>query len=163
MKSDIERYIREIRKGLQLPYKTKKHIIMELKNEIYARLDTGEKLDDILKSIGSPQEVIKKLEASYENEYIYFRKESIFKLIVLSVIAFCMTALIVYSIITILYPQFILPTVIGGVNGNTSAFIAYKWSSEELIVGLLIKILIFIFSLLQIIKIFKSLKNNKGV
>lgn len=163
MKNDVERYTKEINKRLQLPGKLKKRILTELTSEIYGRLDNGENLDDVLESIGSPQEVIEELEANYENESVRFRKGNIIKLTLLSVVALCMAALILNSITSVICPQFIRPTIIGGAHGSTAIFVTYKWSAKELILGLFIKVIVLVFSLLQIFKVSKSLKHKKRV
>lgn len=46
---------------------------------------------------------------------------------------------------------------------STAVFIAYKWSAKELIGGLIIQIIILIFVLSRIVRIFTLLKNKKGV
>ena len=159
MKNELKRYIKEINKGLHLPHKMKKRITTELLSEIYGRIDDGEELNSVLTSIGTPQE----LEANYEHEYVQFKKGNILKLTIYSIIAFGISALIIYSAIVIIYPQFILPTIISGANGSTAVFIAYKWSAKELIGGLIIQIIILIFVLSRIVRIFTLLKNKKGV
>ena len=138
MKNELKRYIKEINKGLHLPHKMKKRITTELLSEIYGRIDDGEELNSVLTSIGTPQELVEELEANYEHEYVQFKKGNILKLTIYSIIAFGISALIIYSAIVIIYPQFILPTIIGGANGSTAVFIAYKWSAKELIGGLII-------------------------
>ena len=158
MKNELKRYIKEINKGLHLPHKMKKRITTELLSEIYGRIDDGEELNSVLTSIGTPQELVEELEANYEHEYVQFKKGTIY-----SIIAFGISALIIYSAIVIIYPQFILPTIIGGANGSTAVFIAYKWSAKELIGGLIIQIIILIFVLSRIVRIFTLLKNKKGV
>ena len=163
MRNELKRYIKEINKGLRLPRKIKKRITTELLSEIYGRIDDGEELNSILTSIGTPQELVEELEANYEHEYVQFKKGSVLKLTIYSIIAFGISALIIHSVIVIIYPQFILPTIIGGANGSTSIFIAYKWSAKELIGELIIQIIILIFVLSRIIRIFTSLKNKKGV
>ena len=163
MKNELKRYIKEINKGLHLPHKMKKRITTELLSEIYGRIDDGEELNSVLTSIGTPQELVEELEANYEHEYVQFKKGNILKLTIYSIIAFGISALIIYSAIVIIYPQFIHPTIIGGANGSTAVFIAYKWSAKELIGGLIIQIIILIFVLSRIVRIFTLLKNKKGV
>lgn len=135
MKNDLECYIKDISKDLRSPSKIKKYIEAELLSEIYGRLDNGEELESILTSIGTHQELVDELEASYEYEYVQFKKGSILKLIIYSIIAFDVSALIVYSAIVMIYPPFILPTIIGGVNESTAVFVAYKWSANEWFIG----------------------------
>ena len=47
MKNKLERYLKELNKGLHLPGKIKKQITAELSSEIYSRIDDGEELDSI--------------------------------------------------------------------------------------------------------------------
>ena len=163
MKNNIKRYIKQVDKELYLPHKIKRNIRAELLAEIYGRLDDGEELDSILTSIGTPQEFAEELEANYGNEFMQFKRESILKLIIYTVIAFGVSALVIYSAIIIIYPQYILPTIIGGANGNTSIFIAYKWSAKNLIIGLIVQVIILIFVVLKMIKTFNFIKNKKGM
>lgn len=117
-------------------------------------------MQDILSSIGSPEEVQREVEAGYETEFIHFKKSRILLLVVLSVFSVCMALLTVYSLITVLYPQFALPVVIGGSDGNNSFFLAYKFAREEMIAGLIIKTALLILSLAGLFKVFHSIKNK---
>lgn len=81
----------------------------------------------------------------------------------LSVVALCMAALILNSITAVTCPQLLRPTIIGGAHGSTAIFVTYKWSAKELLLGLFIKVIVLVFSLLQILKISKLLKNKKNV
>ena len=162
MKNELERYRKELNKGLHLPGKIKKRIMAELLSEIYSRIDDGEELSSILASIGTPQELIEELESNYEHEYVQFKKGNMLKLILYSVIAFALSALILCSAAVIFdSPPFVLSAIIGGASGNTSTFIAFKWSKKALIVGLIIQTVILIFLLSRIVKIISYLKNQK--
>ena len=161
MKNELEHYLKELNKGLHLPGKIKKQITAELSSEIYSRIDDGEELDSILTSIGTPRELIEELEANYEHESVQFKKESMLKLIIYSIIAFALSALILYSAIVMIHPPFVLSAIIGGASGNTSTFIAFKWSKKALIVGLIIQTVILIVLLSRIVKIISYLKNQK--
>ncbi len=77
MKNKLEQYVNKIYKGLKLPFKLKKHIKLELLSEIQMRLEEGEALDNILLAMGTPDEVIKEFEASYEDEYFQFKKKKL--------------------------------------------------------------------------------------
>lgn len=83
------------------------------------------------------------------------------KLIIYSIIAFALSALILYSAIVMIHPPFVLSAIIGGASGNTSTFIAFKWSKKALIVGLIIQTVILIVLLSRIVKIISYLKNQK--
>ena len=84
------------------------------------------------------------------------------KLIIYSIIAFALSALILCSAAVISdYPPFVLSAIIGGASGNTSTFIAFKWSKKALIVGLIIQTVILIVLLSRIVKIISYLKNQK--
>ena len=162
MKNELECYLKELNKGLHLPGKIKKQITAELSSEIYSRIDDGEELDSILTSIGTPRELIEELEANYEHEYVQYKKGNMLKLIIYSIIAFALSALILCSAAVIFdYPPFVLSAIIGGASGNTSTFIAFKWSKKALIVGLIIQTVILIVLLSRIVKIISYLKNQK--
>ena len=161
MENKINQYVSKVCKGLNLPCKIKKRIKLELKSEIYSRIENGEELDDILSSIGSPKEVIAELESNHENEYFQFKKAKMLTLVVWSVISVFTVGLIIFSLVTMIYPQWAIPPVFGGANGSKAVFIAYKWSLKESIFGLSIKVIIFICSLLQVIRHIRYLKGNK--
>ncbi|MCI9541616.1 MAG: hypothetical protein HFG39_11290 [Lachnospiraceae bacterium] len=163
MKNKLEQYVNKIYKGLKLPFKLKKHIKLELLSEIQMRLEEGEALDNILLAMGTPDEVIKEFEASYEDEYFQFKKEKTFVMffwaivtIFLGGIGFCLITLIIQS-------QLAFSTVIGGGNGNTAVFLAYKWSKKEILLGIAINSMLFIVSLLQFIKYSQLLKKKNRV
>lgn len=160
MKNELKRYIKAINRGLRLPHKMKKRITTELLSEIYGRMDDGEELNSVLASIGTPQELVEELKANYGDGYVQFKKGNILKLTVYSIIALGILALVIYSAIAIIHPQFLLPTIIGGADGPTAVFIVYKRPAKELIVGLIIQIIILIFVFSRIIRIFNSLKNK---
>ena len=161
MKNELECYIKEINRGLHLSRKMKKRITAELLSEIYGRVEDGEELNSVLASMGPPRELAEELEANYEHEHVQSKKGNILKLTVYSIIAFGISALIIYSAMAIIYPQFTLPVIMGGANGSTAVFIAYKWSAKELIVGLFIQISILIFALSRIVRISARLKMKK--
>lgn len=162
MKNEIDSYMKELNKELCLPKKIKKSIIAELQAEIHCRMEDGEELRSILCSIGTPQKVAEEVQANYEHEYIQLKKGSILKLIIYSIVAFGVAVLIIYSLIMIVYPQFVLPAIIGGTKGSSSVFVALKWSKKELTAGLIVQIMIFAFVALQIMRLFKLLVGEKG-
>lgn len=163
MENNINKYLNKIYRGLRLPKAIKRQIKIDLASEIYLRIENGEELNDILSSIGSPEEVIEEFEFNHENEYFLLKKAKVVALIIWSVIAAAMVVLIVYSLIIVIYPQWALPPVFGGVSGNKAIFIAYKWSFKELVLGLSIKAIIFIFSFLQILRNIKFLIKKEGM
>lgn len=165
MEKELKQYINKIYRGVQLPRKIKKQIKLELTSEIYSRMEDGETLSDILISIGSPWEVISDLESNYGVEYSHFKKEKILAFAILSVIAVCMAVLIISSISSaagMLYPDFAPSTVIGGADGSTSIFVAFKWSSAQIFIGMVLKVVILLFSIFQMMKLYRSLRKNKG-
>lgn len=163
MEKSLNQYINKINRGLKLPNKIKRHIKADLTSEIYSRIEHGEELNDILCAIGSTEEVIAEFESNHESEFFQFKKTKVLMLIVWSVIAVVLAVLILYSLIEILYPQWAIPPIFGGANGNQSVFIAYKWSLKELLLGLFVKAVIFIISLSQLIGHIKFLNGNKSV
>jgi len=163
MGNNLDQYINKIYRGLKLPNKIKRHIKADLTSEIYSRIENGEELNDILSSIGSPEEVIAEFESNHESEYFQFKKTKVLMLIVWSVIAVIMVVLILYSLIEIIYPQWAFSPVFGGANGNQAVFIAFKWPLKELVFGLIVKAVIFIISLSQVIRHIKFSKGNKDV
>lgn len=160
MKNELKRYMKEINKRLRLPHKVKKRITKELLSEIYGRIDDGETLISVLASIGSPQELVEELEANYGHEFVQYKKGEFLKLTIYSIIALGILALSIYSAIVIIHPQFLLPTIIGGADGPTSIFIAYKPSARKMIVGLMIQIILLILVCMRIVRICTSLKNK---
>lgn len=160
MKNEMIQYINKIYRGVQLPRKIKTQIKLELTSEIYSRLESGEILSDILISIGSPSEVISDLESNYGDEYSHFKKEKLLAFIVLSVIAVVMAALIFNTAAAMLYPHLGFTNIIGGADGSTSMFVAFKWSAEQVIIGMILKVVILTVSIFQMIKLFRSLKRH---
>lgn len=136
MENNINKYHNKIYRGLRLPKAIKRQIKKDLASEIYLRI---------------------------ENEYFLLKKAKVVALIIWSVIAAAMVVLIVYSLITVIYPQWALPPVFGGASGNKAIFIAYKWSFEEWVLGLSIKAIIFVFSFLQILRNIKFLIKKEGM
>ncbi len=68
-----------------------------------------------------------------------------------------------YLITLIIQSQLAFSTVIGGGNGNTAVFLAYKWSKKEILLGIAINSMLFIVSLLQFIKYSQLLKKKNRV
>lgn len=161
MKHKVNQYINQIDRGLQLPYKIRKKIKMELTSEIHLRMEAGEGLDDILSSIGSPKEVIAELESNYEHEYFSFRKTRNFALAVWSVVTVLMGGFLFYSLVTLIGSKGTFSKIIG--NGNMAVYIAYKYSLKEIVFGLCAEVVLFLFPLLQVMKQMKFLKCHKDM
>lgn len=163
MRSKTDRYINEIYRKLRLPRQLKKRIKLELESEISLRVQQGEKEEDVISSIGTPDELVEELRSNYENEYLQFRKKKVLTMIIWVVIAAVAGGTVLYSLIVLLYPQLVMPTVIGGAEGSRSVYIAYKWSMEERMMGLGLKSILFAFSLMQALRYRNLLSSKKDV
>lgn len=72
--SSIEKYIKQVRRYLQVDHKTKTRITEGLMAEFEYALSNGETEDDFLKRIGSPKKVASDYNISYKEDPEYQKK-----------------------------------------------------------------------------------------
>nr|WP_319487554.1 hypothetical protein [uncultured Caproiciproducens sp.] len=157
-----ETYIKEVIKRVKLPHTLKSRLKKDLISDIQIRQENGESIEDIIRAMGTPDEVVSELEESYIDKMPHrSRLEKIFLtcgIFLMSVLfatgIWCVSAKITaQDIICSVFParEFISSSqavgIIGGADGPTAIFVTSKISYWVLVIfGVILFSCIFCFA-----------------
>lgn len=124
MEKEIEKYLKAVRRRLNLPKEIKNRCISDLQTTIQARMENGESWETIKASLGTPAEVAAELSCQLK-EFVYSKSPWRFLFLAAAILGgiwlvFYAGMQMVLSIITSNAASI---GIIGGADGPTSVFI----------------------------------------
>ena len=124
MEKKIKTYLNTVRRRLNLPKDIKNRCISDLQTTIQARIENGERWEDIQSSLGSPQQVAAELSQQLK-EFVY--RKSPWRFLFLAAAVLSGGWLIFYAgmqmVLRIIAGQAASLGIIGGADGPTAIFI----------------------------------------
>lgn len=99
-KKELNKYFRNVKKGLKYSFNVKHQIMKSFKNQVYEFIETNENIsiDDIVNQFGDYNIISINLK---EEELSYYKKKARLMLIIEIITLICMVILIIFGIILI--------------------------------------------------------------
>lgn len=151
------KYLKELSRNLLMSKKYKQKIIDEIADEIQRREENSETIEEILTSIGTPEDVAQEFNENIANDFISI-KHKIF-IYVLSVIGVISLILALHNIISILAPQLSMQYILMSLSdqGNNATFLAFKLSYKTVIIKIIVELLVSFVAFVCIFRLKKRL------
>ena len=124
MENQIKKYLKAVRRRLNLPKEIKNRCISDLQTTVQARMENGESWEDIQASLGTPQQVAAELSEQLK-EFVY--RKSPWRFLFLAAAVLSGGWLVFYAgmqmVLSIITSNAASIGIIGGADGPTAIFV----------------------------------------